>query len=164
MLPTLRLQLSTIQEIVNLLTPKCKKKNMPGLSNQYIEDLMYEISTKPNNFKGVYPCDIFLNKVNQKELLLKEKNCFIINLSSSNHQGSHFVCLLVKPRKIIEYFDSFGLPLFDINIKKALTSFKVEMFNETLQDISSEFCGLYCSKLQSQSSYPITLCKAYIFF
>ena len=113
---------------------------------------MYEISTRPNHFKGVYPCDIFLDKVNKKELLLKEKNCFIINLSSSNHRGSHFVCLLVKPRKVVEYFDSFGLPLFDINIKKALTSFKVEMFDETLQDMSSEFCGLYCSKLQSQSN------------
>ena len=136
---------------------------MPGFSNEYIENLMYKISTKPNHFKGVYPCDIFLDKVNKKELLLKEKNCFIINLSSSNHRGSHFVCLLVKPRKVVEYFDSFGLPLFDINIKKALTSFKVEMFDETLQDMSSEFCGLYCSKLQSQSNL-ITLCKNIHFF
>ena len=152
MLPTLKFQLSTIQEVAKFLTtPKCKK-NMPGFSNQYIEDLMYEISTKPNHFKGVHPCDIFLHKVNKKELLLKEKNCYIINLSSSNHRGSHFVCLLVKPRKVIEYFDSFGLPLFDINIKKALTKFKVEMYDETIQDMSSEFCGLYCSKLQSQSN------------
>ena len=37
------------------------------------------------------------------------------------------------------------------------------MFDETLQDMSSEFCGLYCSKLQSQSNL-ITLCKNIHFF
>ena len=120
---------------------------MPGYTNHYIEKLMYKISTKPDHFKGVHACDIFLDKVNKKKLLLKEKSCFIINLSSSNHGGSHFVCLLVMPGKVIEYFDSFGLPLFDSNISKALTSFKVEIFTKTIQDISSQFCGLYCSKL-----------------
>ena len=120
---------------------------MPGFTNDYIEELMYKISTEPNHFKGVLPCDIFLDKVNKKKLLLKEKSCFIINLSSSNHSGSHFVCLLVMPGKVIEYFDSFGLPSFDPNINKALTSFKVEIFTKTIQDISSQFCGLYCSKL-----------------
>ena len=72
---------------------------------------MYEISTKPSHFKGVHACDIFLDKVNKKKLLLKEKSCFIINLSSSNHSGSHFVCLLVMPGKVIEYFNSFFLHL-----------------------------------------------------
>ena len=126
-----------------MLTPKCRK-NMPGLSNQLIQDLMYEISTEPNHFKGVYPCDIFRDKVNNRKLLLEEKNCFIINLSSSNHGGSHFVCLLVTPGKVIEYFDSFGLPLFDSNISEALRSFKVEVSTKTIQDNSSQFCGLYC--------------------
>ena len=117
---------------------------MPGLTNQYIEKVMYKISTTPSHFKGVHACDIFLDKVINKKLLLKENNCFIINLSSSNHSGSHFVCILVMPGKVIEYFDSFGLPLFDSNISKALTSFKIEIFTKTIQDNSSQFCGLYC--------------------
>ena len=121
---------------------------MPGFTNDYIEKLMYKISTKPNDFKGVFPCDIFLNKVKKKKLLLKEKSCFIINLSSSNHSGSHFVCLLITPGKVVEYFDSFGTPPFDSNINKALASFKVEVLRKTIQDITSQFCGLYCSKLQ----------------
>ena len=84
---------------------------MPGYTNRYIEKLMYKISTKPGHFKGVHACDIFLDKVNKKKLLLKEKSCFIINLSLSNHGGSHFVCLLVMPGKVIEYFNSFFLHL-----------------------------------------------------
>ena len=120
---------------------------MPGFTNDYIEKLMYKISTKPNDFKGVFPCDIFLNKVKKKNLLLKERSCFIINLSSSNHSGSHFVCLLIMPGKVVEYFDSFGTPPFDSNINKALSSFNVEVSRKTIQDITSQFCGLYCSKL-----------------
>ena len=105
---------------------------------------MYEISTEPGHFKGVSPCDAFGETVINKKLLLQEKDCFIINLSSSNHGGSHFVCLLVMPEKVIEYFDSFGLPLFDSNISEALASFKVEVSKKTIQDNSSQFCGLYC--------------------
>ena len=46
---------------------------MPGFTNDYIEELVYKISTEPNHFKGVLPCDIFLDKVNKKKLLLKKK-------------------------------------------------------------------------------------------
>ena len=46
---------------------------MPGFTNDYIEKLMYKISMEPNHFKGVFPCDIFLNKANEKNLLLKKK-------------------------------------------------------------------------------------------
>ena len=82
---------------------------MPGFTNNYIENLMNKISTKPNYFKGVFPCDVFLNKVKKDKLLLKAGNCFIINLSSSNHKGSHFVSLFVNNGEIVEYFDSFGI-------------------------------------------------------
>ena len=119
---------------------------MPGFTNDYIEKLMNKISTKPKDFKGVLPCDVFLNKVKEDQLLLKDGNCFIINLSSSNHNGSHFVSLFITPGKVVEYFDSFGIPSLDSNINNALTSFKIEVFSKTIQSISSQFCGLYCSK------------------
>ena len=48
------------------------------------------------------------------------------------------------PEKVIEYFDSLGLPLFDSNISEALASFKVEVSKKIIQDNSSQFCGLYC--------------------
>ena len=119
---------------------------MPGFTNDYIEKLMYKITTKPMDFIGVFPCDIFLTKVNEDKLMLKAGNCFIINLSSSNHGGSHFISLIVMPGKVVEYFDSFGIPSFDSNINKALASFEILPFNKTIQSISSQFCGLYCSK------------------
>ena len=72
MLLTLRPLLSTVQEIVNLLTTS-KGKNMPGFTNHYIEQLMYKISTKPSHFKGVHACDIFLDKVNKKTFAERKK-------------------------------------------------------------------------------------------
>ena len=36
---------------------------MPGLSNDYIEKLMYKLSVNLQKLKGVKPCDIFLNEI-----------------------------------------------------------------------------------------------------
>ena len=119
---------------------------MPGFTNNYIETLMYKITTRPKLFMGVFPCDLFLKNVNADKNLLRAGNSFIINLSSSNHSGSHFVSVSIMPGKVIEYFDSFGIPSIDSNINRALTSFKIVAFKKTIQNASSQLCGLYCSK------------------
>ena len=107
---------------------------------------MYKITTRPKLFMGVFPCDLFLKNVNADKNLLRAGNSFIINLSSSNHSGSHFVSVSIMPGKVIEYFDSFGIPSIDSNINRALTSFKIVAFKKTIQNASSQLCGLYCSK------------------
>ena len=69
---------------------------MPGLSNDYIEKLMYKLSVNPQKFKGVKPCDIFLNEIEQNQYILEEGDSIIINLSSSNNSGSHFVSIHIS--------------------------------------------------------------------
>ena len=123
---------------------------MGGLSNDYVEDLMYSISTNPRSFKGVQPCDLFRDIIEKDYHRLRPNDCFIINLSSSNHGGSHFVCLMINSTNKAEYFDSYGLHYsLDSNIKKALefAKLKTVIFEKPVQDFSSQFCGLYCSKL-----------------
>ena len=123
---------------------------MGGLSNEYIENLMYTISINPENFKGVKPCDHFLEYIGKNCHLLKPGDCFIINLSSSNHGGSHFVCLIINSKHNGEYFDSYGLHYsLDSNINKAIkiSKLKTAIFEKPLQNLSSQFCGLYCSKI-----------------
>ena len=56
------------------------------------------------------------------------------------------VSVSIMPGKVIEYFDSFGIPSIDSNINRALTSFKIVAFKKTIQNASSQLCGLYCSK------------------
>ena len=122
---------------------------MGGLSNDYVENLMYSISINPQSFKGVKPCDLFHDFIEKHHHQLKSGDCFIINLSSSNHGGSHFVCLMINSKNRAEYFDSYGLHYsLDSNIDKALkfAKLKTTIFEKSIQDFSSQFCGLYCSK------------------
>lgn len=67
-------------------------------------------------------------------------------MSSSNNPGSHFISILISSNNEAEYFDSFGLVSFDSNINKAfqVAKLKVTEFNKSIQDLSSQFCGLYC--------------------
>ena len=119
---------------------------MPGLSNEYVEKLMYKLTINPHKFKGVKPCDIFLNEVKSKKQLLCKGCSFIINMSSSNNPGSHFVSIFILSDNEAEYFDSFGLPSFDSNINNAFreANLSVLEFETSIQDISSQFCGFYC--------------------
>ena len=119
---------------------------MRGLTNGYVEDMMKSISLKPEKFKGVKPCDIFLKEIERGQLKLLPKNCIILNLSSSNHSGSHFVAIFMNSENKAEYFDSYGLNSFDSNINKGLkhAGIKITAFDQGIQDASSDFCGLFC--------------------
>ena len=122
---------------------------MGGLSNAYIEELLCTTLTVPNKFKGAYACDTFLEFTRRNRHLFKNGDCFVINMSSSNHHGSHFVCLMINSKGTAEYFDSYGLPFFiDSNISRALNdaNLKTSIFQQQLQSLTSQFCGLYCGK------------------
>ena len=122
---------------------------MGGLSNGYVEELLYAALNSPNKFKGVYPCDMFLEFIKKNRHLFKTGDCFVINMSSSNHGGSHFVCLIINTKGNAEYFDSYGLPYsVDSNINKALADagLKTSTFQQQIQSLTSKFCGVYCGK------------------
>lgn len=117
---------------------------MPGLSTYYLQNLMQICSFDPNTFKGVLSCDNFYLKV--KDINLSPSDRYIINLSSSNHKGSHWIAILVNANNKVEYFDPYGLDCFDSYIRKAFEEqeITIETFKKTIQNPSSEFCGLYC--------------------
>ena len=121
---------------------------MPSLSNENFETLMFKFSLNPEKIKGIKPFVIFLKDIEQNHYGLVEGDSIIINLSSSNNTGSHFISLYIPSKTQAEYFDSFALPSFDSNINKAMqaANLKVTEFKTPIQDFSSQFCGLYCSK------------------
>ena len=69
---------------------------------------------------------------------------FIYNLEPSYMSGSHWVATYVKDR-VINYFDSFGLPPFqeivDHAKKKNLTLLHQ---NDQIQNIMTTTCGYFC--------------------
>ena len=86
------------------------KKTEDGLNTVELQELMKFCSLYPEDFLGVLPCDIFLEYAKQKKLSSKSR--YIINLSSSNNSGSHWVCIILKGKKAY-YFDSLGHKCYD---------------------------------------------------
>lgn len=111
---------------------------MKGLTNGYLNELC---SKFVQNFCGVFSCDDF-EKIVKK---IENNQSYLVNLSSSNHPGSHFVAIF-KSKSVI-YFDSFGISCFDKNILKVLAR-SCDNFlysNVCIQSINSDFCGIFCS-------------------
>ena len=119
---------------------------MTGLSTSYLLNLMKICRFDPKNFKGVFSCDNFHQKVKEKCIIPTPGDQYIINLSSSNHRGSHWVAIHINSHQEADYFDSFGLDCYDNFIKTAFEELRIAFtsFNKTIQDPSSQFCGLYC--------------------
>ena len=73
-----------------------------------------------------------------------KQSLFIYNLEPSYMSGSHWVATYVKD-KVINYFDSFGMPPFQEIVnhakKKNLTLLHQ---NNQIQSINSTTCGYFC--------------------
>ena len=109
-----------------------------GLSNFYIEDILFPLSKV---FKGVYSCNV-LPQFNKS----KNFSC-IVNLSHSSQKGTHFVAIFYKhENKKIMYFDSYGLPLVNVYIKKFINNYDINFVFSTrqIQSLQSDFCGYFC--------------------
>ena len=106
---------------------------------------MDTLCVKPCSFKGVMPCNVFLNEVRNGVLKLLNGDSLIINLSSSNHHGSHFIAIYILDG--VEYFDPLGMPSIDVNINQAFTEKKLEIvhFESAIQPLLSNYCGYYCA-------------------
>ena len=115
---------------------------MSGLSSEYIKRLMNLCTFDEDSFVGVFSCDNFYRTIKKCPLKVGER--YIINLSSSNHGGSHWVVVLVNSKDSVEYFDSFGLTCFDSYILHALKGKSIDSFDKQIQHPHSQWCGLYC--------------------
>ena len=120
---------------------------MSGLTNNYVQRLMYKISPNPQNFHGVLPCDQFLNLMSKSQGNWKCGDCFILNLSASGHRGSHFVAVYLTSKSTAEYFDSYALShSIDNNLKQAfdIAGLQIQESTKRIQGDASQFCGFYC--------------------
>ena len=84
---------------------------MSSLTSKYLLNLMNICSFDPKTFKGVFSCDNFYQKFKASDLVPGDQ--YIINLSSSNHSGSHWVAIKINSHQEAEYFDSYGFDCYD---------------------------------------------------
>ena len=104
------------------------------LSSEIIRNLK-----KDKSFLGCFPFDKL------PELPEKLPAKLIINTGASSTAGEHWVALLMKPKSCF-YFDSFGVPIMNIEIKKFLQKkYKKVTYSEVcIQSFNSNKCGEFC--------------------
>ena len=103
------------------------------------EDILC-ILQKYKIFCGVYPSDMLPKKIHRP-------CAFIANTHPSTKPGGHWVGIYVSPKGEGEYFDSYGLPPLQKDIKNYMeeqcpSGWKYNPF--ALQDAKSFTCGYYC--------------------
>ena len=109
---------------------------MSGITNGELEKLCKKFLD--NKFLGVFPSDVIPKS---RKLLWS----IIFNLSAHDEEGSHFIAIIKRTRKIF-YFDSFGRYCTNKNLLKFIKSFGLNIeYNTTkIQDDNSSLCGYYC--------------------
>jgi len=113
---------------------------MPGLKNQYVENLGKKICGQ--HFLGVYPSDI------QPQLSKHiTKFSLVFNTEKHTEKGSHFIAIFADKFQFY-YFDSFGGDCTNEDITKFIIKNlkkREYVFNEKcLQEDRSLFCGFFC--------------------
>lgn len=128
-----------------------------------------------NNFDLVKLCKYYnitlkieniIMSSNLKNIKLRKAINVIINLEKPNHNGSHWVALIIR-NNLAFYFDSFGCPP-DSYVLDYCKKYKLSLAinNFIIQDLDSTECGIFCVGLLKYIKNEInnTLNKQYRMF
>lgn len=105
-------------------------------TNTWIEYIMRHVQP----FLGVYSSDNVI-------IPTFFPSCCILNFSSEDEKGTHFVTLLYTNKNLCTYFDPLNLGYIPYNIMKFLSinfDNNINYIQFSLQNPLSNFCGLHC--------------------
>ena len=137
---------------------------MAGLSNLFLERFLLPFC---KNFIKTFAVD------NLPSNLWNTTCSAIVNLSMSNHLGSHFITIFINKHNYLYYFDSYALPPPIYNhhliqlLKKWVNRDKIRnVLDRPIQAFDSLFCGWYAAAFcMFVNAYAnIKLCHFDIFF
>jgi hypothetical protein len=110
------------------------------ISQQIYSILCWDQRTCPH-FKGVYPSDMLPDKFSLPA-------AFVVNTDESTQEGTHWVAYHFDKRGNVDYFDPYGLPPVNDNLRsffRCVGAGGVRRYNAVqLQGDMSESCGYYC--------------------
>ena len=89
-------------------------------------------------FNGVFPSD----KIPCKEKI-KSISCFIFNLDPAHLSGSHWIAIILRKGQKNIYFDSYGLPPKDKEMKRFMDDNFIYN-NKQVQHPFTTTCGQWC--------------------
>lgn len=127
-----------------------------GLSNDIVERFCHlAMGGSPSSFRGVFSVDCVPHTLLKSGS--KDEFSIIINLGESKKKGKgggHFVTLIVcRKGKLLKYFDSYALPVWQPHMLKLIRRWRGEDGNKkvelsckrAVQDENSRACGLYAA-------------------
>ena len=115
-------------------------KNNPNFLGCFPHDSLNYLDSLGDGFKVTPNSSSTENKFPSP----KKTRSIIINTDSG--RGEHWVAMVLTKGKCF-YFDSFGLPIININILNYVNTKKyktVTYSNQCIQDFQSTSCGLFC--------------------
>lgn len=114
-----------------------------GLTNGYIHNVLKN-ELRLETFSDVYSADTLPHAL----LRSKQTILCVVNTSSLNEPGTHFITILVRPKSIL-VLDSLSLPLREASpeLHSRLRQSRKTVqhaFSQPIQSVTSAFCGIYC--------------------
>ena len=97
-------------------------------------------STLKTHIVGVFAAD-------QLPTQLKSGFGFIANTDDHTKEGKHWCCFYCPEPNVVEYFDSYGKPIYYYNqeFPHYLSKYSNVVINSRqLQSVYSDVCGMYC--------------------
>ena len=100
-------------------------------------DEIWSFLQKKKSFMGCFPSD-------KIPPICSFPATMIINTADSSSAGEHWVALYME-EKLCLYFDSFGLPVLESDIRNFLSRYYSNyVYNKiAIQDVTSKACGLF---------------------
>jgi len=113
------------------------------MSNNQVNRILRRAKIK--HFRGVYSCNN-IPKILPKNI--QKSFSLIINLSKINTIGTHFISLIYNNKTLL-YLDPLAL---NFTIHNYINEFiltlpsktKLIFINKPIQDVNSDYCGLFC--------------------
>jgi hypothetical protein len=110
-------------------------------------------------FQGAYAIDLLLST-------LVKPSIIVISLDKHYMPGSHWVAVCFSDSGYAEYFDSYGLPPYNIEIMAYLRRHSISWtFNgHRLQGLNTNVCGHYCCIYALHSAGGLSMTSFVIIF
>lgn len=110
------------------------------MNSYQLQDILSADAFANSVFCGVKPRDYFISEK------VRLPGSYIVNTDKSTQPGKHWVAIYLTGEGTAEYFDSYGLPPLqaDVRAKLTLCSDKIKYNDYQLQGTTTTVCGHYC--------------------
>jgi len=111
------------------------------MDNIQMNKILKNCPVTSHDFQGVYNADEIPWEKQQQ--MPHQKSFFIFNLSDSDEEGTHWVCIMLAGYRTPIYFDSYGLEPNNPDFENFMEN-RYQFNSQPLQHPTTTNCGQWC--------------------